>query len=119
LGKTSSPTQGGNPRHHQFSGGPAMILNPADVLNPVFNALDALISDYGVYCYLVFVWLSVAVIAWVLSGGLRRKRSQGNSATVIPGIIITMQAPIQPPPPIIITDVDPVQNDDNEIMDQP
>ena len=54
-----------------------MILNPADVLNPVFNALDALISDYGVYCYLVFVWLSVAVIAWVLSGGLRRKRSSG------------------------------------------
>jgi hypothetical protein len=47
LGKTSSPTQGGNPRHHQFSGGPAMILNPADVLNPVFNALDALISNYG------------------------------------------------------------------------
>jgi hypothetical protein len=51
-----------------------MNLNPATVLNPVFNALDALISDYGVYCYLVFVWLSLVVIAWVLSGGLRRKR---------------------------------------------
>ena len=51
------------------------------MLNPVFNALDALISNYGVYFYLVFVWLSLAVIAWVLSGGLRRKRSQGNSAT--------------------------------------
>jgi hypothetical protein len=96
-----------------------MILNPADVLNPVFNALDALISDYGVYCYLVFVWLSVAVIAWVLSGGLRRKRSQGNSATVIPGIIITMQAPIQPPPPIIGIEIDPARNGDDETMDEP
>ena len=96
-----------------------MILNPADVLNPVFNALDALISDYGVYLYLVFVWLSVAVIAWVLSGGLRRKRPQGNSATVIPGIIFTTRPPNQSPPPIAITEVDPVQNDDSEIMDQP
>ena len=96
-----------------------MILNPADVLNLVFNALEALISDYGVYLYLVFVWLSVAVIAWVLSSGLRRKRPQGNSATVIPGIIITIHPPMHQPPPFIIADVDPARNDDNEIMDEP
>jgi hypothetical protein len=96
-----------------------MNLNPASVLNPVFNCLDALIQDYGVYCYLVFVWLSLGAIAWVLSGGLRRKRSQGNSATIIPGIIITMRPPIQPPPPTVIIESDPVQNDDNETMDQP
>jgi hypothetical protein len=60
-----------------------------------------LIEDDGVYCYLVLVWLSVAVIAWVLSGGLRRKRPQGNSVTVIPAIIFTMQPPLQSPPPII------------------
>jgi len=94
-----------------------MNLNLAEVLNPVFNALDALIQDYGVYLYLVFVWLSLVVIAWVLSGGLRRKRPQGNSATVNPGIIFTMQTPIQSPPPIIITDADPARNDDNETMD--
>jgi len=96
-----------------------MNLNPADVLNPVFNALDALISNYGVYLYLVFVWLSLGAIAWVLGGGLRRNRSQGNSATVIPGIIFTTRPPNQSPPPIIITDVDLVQNRDNEIMDEP
>jgi len=94
-----------------------MNLNPADVLNPVFNALDALIQDYGVYLYLVFVWLSLGAIAWVLGGGLRRNRSLGNSATVIPGIIITTRPPNQSAPPIIITEIDPVQNDDNEIID--
>jgi hypothetical protein len=96
-----------------------MILNPATVLNPLFNALDALIQNYGAYLYLVFVWLSLVVIAWILSGGLRRKRPQGNSATVVPGIIITMQTPIQPPPPIIGIEIYPARNDDNEIMDEP
>jgi hypothetical protein len=94
-----------------------MNLNPATVLNPVFNALDALLQDYGVYLYLVVVWLSLVVIAWVLSGGLRQKRPQGNSATVIPSIIFTMRPPIQPPPPIIGIKIDPTRNCDNETMD--
>ena len=96
-----------------------MILNPAAVLNPVFNFLDALISEYGVYPYLVFVWLSLAVIAWILSGGLRRKRSQGNSATVISGVIFTMRPPIQSPPPIIGIEVDQTWDGDNETTDKP
>jgi hypothetical protein len=96
-----------------------MSLNPADVLNPAFNFLDALISNYGVYFYLVFVWLSLGAIAWVLGGGLLRRRSQGNSATVIHGIIFTTRPPNQSPPPIIITDVDPAQNDDGETINEP
>lgn len=96
-----------------------MSLNPAAVLNPVFKFLDALISNCGVYLYLVFVWLSLAVIAWVLGGGLRRRRSQGNSATVIPGIIFTTRPPNQSPPPIVITGVDPAQNDDGETINEP
>ena len=94
-----------------------MNLNPADVLNPVFNFLDALISNYGVYLYLVFVWLSLGAIAWVLGGGLRRKRPQGNSAMIISGIIITTLPPMHQPPPFIIADVDPARNDDNETTD--
>jgi hypothetical protein len=96
-----------------------MNLNPTTVLNPVFNALDALISNYGVYLYLVFVWLCLIVIAWVLGGGLRRKRPQGNSATVIPGIIITTRPPIQSPSPIIGIEIDPARNGDDETMDEP
>ncbi len=96
-----------------------MNLNPAELLNPIFNALDALIENDGVYLYLVFVWLSLGAIAWVLSGGLRRKQPQGNSATIISGIIITTRPPMHQPPLFIIADVDPARNDDNEIMDEP
>ena len=95
-----------------------MNLNPAEVLNPVFNCLDALIQNYGVYLYLVFVWLSLGAIAWVLGGGLWRKRPQGNSAMIISGIIITTLPPMHQPPPFIIADVDPARNDDNKIMDE-
>jgi len=76
-------------------------------------------TSYGVYLYLVFVWLSLAVIAWVLIGGLRRRRSQGNSAMIIPGIIFTTRPTNQSPPPLVITEIDPVQNDGNEKMDEP
>ena len=96
-----------------------MNLNPAELLNPVFNALDGLIENYGVYLYLVFVWLALLAIAWIFSGGLRRKRTKGNSATVIPGIIFTMQPPMQSPPPIIGIEVDQTWNDDDETMDEP
>jgi hypothetical protein len=116
LGKTSGPTQGRNPRHRKINGGPAMILNPATVLNPVFNFLDALISDYGVYLYLVFVWLALLAIAWIFSGGLR-KRLKENSTTVIPAIIFTMQPPMQSPPPIIDIEVDQTWNGDDETTD--
>ena len=66
-----------------------MNLNPAELLNPVFNALDSLIENDGVYLYLVFVWLALLAIAWIFSGGLR-KRMKGNPATVISAIIFTM-----------------------------
>jgi hypothetical protein len=96
-----------------------MILNPSAVLNPVFNALDSLIENYGVYLYLGFVWLALLVIGWILSGGLRRKQPHGNSAMVIPAIIFTMQPPMQSPPRIIGIKVEQTWNDDDETMDEP
>ena len=96
-----------------------MNLNPAALLKllpPIFNALDGLIENYGVYLYLVFVWLALAVIAWIFSGGLRR-RMKGNAATVIPAIIFTMQQPPQSPPPMIGIEVDQTWNDNSEITD--
>jgi hypothetical protein len=71
-----------------------MILNPATGLNPVFNFLDALISNYGVYLYLVFVWLSLGLLPgyWVAACG------GNNSTTITSGIIFTTRSPNQSPP---------------------
>lgn len=87
------------------------------MLDPVFNFLDALIQNYGVYLYLVFVWLALLVIAWIFTGGLRRKRTQGNSAAVVQGIIITTRPTSQPPPPIIGIEVDQVWDGEDETTD--
>jgi len=89
-----------------------MKLNPAELLNPIFNALDSLIENEGVYLYLGFVWLALLAIAWIFSGSLR-KRMKGNSATVIPAVIFTMQSP----PPVIGIEVEQTWNDDDETMD--
>ena len=93
-----------------------MNLNPAGLLNPVFNALESLLEHEGVYLYLVFVWLALALIGWIFSGGLR-KRLKGTPATVIPVVIITMQAPGQSPPPTIDIEVDQTWDDDHETTD--
>ena len=94
-----------------------MNLNPAELLNPIFNTLDSLIENDGVYLYLVFVWLALLAIGLILSGGLRRKRPQGNSVRVIPAIIFTMQPPPQSPPPIIGIEVGQTWNGDDETTD--
>jgi hypothetical protein len=44
---------------------------------------------------------------------------KGNSVTVVPGIIFTMQPPMQSPPPIIGIEVDQTWNGDDETMDEP
>jgi hypothetical protein len=38
---------------------------------------------------------------------------------IISGIIFTTRPPNQSPPPTVITEIDTMQNDDNEIMDEP
>ena len=88
-----------------------MNLTPAALLNPTFNVLDSRIENEGVYLYLGFVWLALLAIAWIFSSGLR-KRMKGNSATVIPAVIFTMQSP----PPVIGIEVEQTWNDD-ETMD--
>ena len=82
----------------------------------LFNALDALIDDYAVYLYLVFVWLALAVIAWIISGGLR-ERIKGNAARIIPVVVIMTQPPKQPETPVVDIEVEQVWNDDDQTTD--
>jgi len=92
-----------------------MNVSPLDVLGPAFHFLDKVIADDGVYFYLVFVWLCLILIAWIWRGGMRRKHRQGNSAVVVPGIIITSRQPVEAPPTLIIgADVDSGGDDGND-----
>jgi hypothetical protein len=83
-----------------------MNFNPGEVLEPILHFLDEAIADYGVYLYLMLVWLSVAAIAWIFSGGLRRKMRQQPRISV--GILIQPSAP--PAHPIIYHQADSVCN---------
>jgi len=85
-----------------------MIVSPLDILNPVFHFLDWIIAEWGVYLFLVFVWLSVLVLVWVFSGGLRRKFPV--QPHVSAGFGILMQPHTPPPPPITIFEYHPPDN---------
>jgi hypothetical protein len=50
-----------------------MSLNPAELLNRIFNALDSLIENDGVCLYLVIVWLGLLAVGCIFSSGLRKR----------------------------------------------
>jgi hypothetical protein len=92
-----------------------MNVSPLDVLGPVFRFLDEVIANYGVYLFLVFVWLCLILIVWILRGGLRAKHRRQNSAVVVPGVIITSRPPVESLPPVIIADLDAGSENDNDL----
>jgi hypothetical protein len=73
-------------------------MNGAELLQPVFRFLDRMIYDHGDVLYMVLVYVSIPLIAWILNGGLRRKSSQRTSGITIP--IIVIRPPSAPPPPL-------------------
>ena len=84
-----------------------MNLNSGTLLDAVFQFLDWIIAEWGVYLFLAFSWLSVLVLAWVFSGGLRRKFPNQPQIRAGIGIVIQPQPHTPSPPPIIIHEYDP------------
>jgi hypothetical protein len=72
-----------------------MQNHPIHFMKPVFDWLDGLIRDQGVYLYMLLVYISIPLIAWILSGGLRRRRPRQTNITAI-----ILVRPTPPPPPL-------------------
>jgi hypothetical protein len=72
-----------------------MHNDPIYLLKPVFDWLDGLIRDQGDYLYMLLVYVSIPLVAWILSGGLRRRLPRQTNITAI--ILIR---PTAPPPPL-------------------
>ena len=90
-----------------------MNTNAPEQMEPIFHFLDGLISEYGLYVYLVMVWAAPFVIVWILRGGLRRKPPPA-PVKVIPIVIIREPAPPPLPPPLIRNRLDRPPNTDED-----
>jgi hypothetical protein len=81
-----------------------MHNHPIYLLEPVFHFLDHMIVEYGDVLYMLLVYAAIPLIAWILSGGLRRKLPAHRLPPAT--TIILIHRPAQPPPlpPIAIGD---------------
>jgi hypothetical protein len=76
-----------------------MHQHPIQLLDLFYRWLNQVIHDYGEYLYLGLVLVSLLLIAWILSGGLRRRIRQSVNSRKF-GIIV-VPSTVQPPPPLL------------------
>jgi len=90
-------------------------MTGAELLQPVFHFLDRMIGEYGDVLYILLVYASIPLIAWILSGGLRRRQSRQLNHTAI----IVIWPPVRPPPlpPPIIGRESSTLSDDDDCFD--
>ena len=92
-------------------------MNGPELFEPVFEFLDAMIAEHGHILYLAFAYVSVPLIAWILSGGLRRRLSRRGSGTASPIILIWRTSTPPPLPPDVAGDYRPPLDDDDQSFD--
>ena len=92
-----------------------MDRHPLELVTPVFHWLDWVIAEYGLYIYLVAVWASPFLIAWILRGGFWRTRPRPRSAAV--RRIMTPSSAVPPPLPRNIEGSPPsLQTSDGDVQ---
>ena len=92
-----------------------MHNDPIYLLKPVFDWLDGLIRDQGDYLYMLLVYVSIPLVAWILSGGLRRRLPRQTNITAI--ILIRPTIPPPPLPPDVGSDYQSPWDDDAQSFD--
>ena len=90
-------------------------MNGPELLDPAFQFLDRIIREDGDILYMLLVYASIPLIAWILSGGLRRKQSRQMNH---PSIIV-IWLPVRPPPlpPPIMGRESSTLSDDDDYFD--
>jgi hypothetical protein len=81
----------------------------------VYDLFDLIISDYGDLLYMGLVYVAIPLIAWILSGGLRRQqvpREPDASISII--VIHPLTRPPDLPPPTIRQGCDTFADDDED-----
>ncbi|MCL4788601.1 MAG: hypothetical protein KJ070_17705 [Verrucomicrobia bacterium] len=89
-----------------------MRITGAEALQPVLKFLDWLIAEHGHLLYMGLVYVSIRLIAWILSGGLRRRLSRDSTTGISVIVIRPPTAPPPLPPPRIGRD--PFADDDED-----
>ena len=84
-----------------------MNQHPDMPRDPAFRCLDWVIVNYGLEIYMVAVWLSPFMIAWILRGGFWRRPPRRRPFRKAPPVIpLTKATP--PPLPLIIVEQQPL-----------
>ena len=70
-----------------------------ELLQSVFEFLDGIIRDDGLYIFIGFVYLLIPFTIWAVGGGLRRKLLKGKPMPHVPPVIVIYQPGMPPRPP--------------------